>query len=77
MRLQLNLLNAAIPARTQCPLMLGCKKKNISLAERGKERGCISGAGEGPASSYLVIGLVVLFDNLLQEMEELLVEIFK
>lgn len=45
--------------------------------EGDTEQEHISGTDEGPASSYLVIGLVVLFDNLLQEMEEPLVEIFK
>lgn len=61
----------------RCALTFGCKKKNNSLTERGREQEHTSGAGEGPASSYLVIGLIVLFDNLLQEMEESLVEIFK
>lgn len=56
--------------------MLGRKKSN-SLTERGRELEHISGAGEGPANSYLVIGLVVLFDNLLQEISHSLVEIFK
>jgi len=57
--------------------MLGCKKKNNSLIERGREQEHISGAGEGPASPYFVTGLVVLFDILLEEPEESLVEIFK
>lgn len=45
--------------------------------QRGAESVDAHGAGEGPAGSYLVIGLVVLSDKLLCETEEGLVEIYE
>lgn len=57
--------------------MDACLQEEQLTNREGREQEHTSGAHDSPARSYLFVSLVVLFDNLLQEMDESLVEILK
>lgn len=72
-----DLLNAAIPVTTSMSIdawLQAGKKEANREGQRAEMHLC---AHKGPESSHLVIGIIVLLDNLLQEIQESLVEIFK
>lgn len=77
MRLQADLLNAAIPVTTSMCIDAWLQAGKQLANREGLRAGMHPCKHKGPESSHLVVGIIVLLDNLLQEIEKSLVVLFE